>query len=235
MKKFVFIVAVLSSLTLFGQKRDSIAFFTYDVAPQLENILPSPPGLDDPLFFNDWNQYLWGKSVRGTERGELAVADARINSVYFLKRFSPAVGRTLTPEEYPILNQLLLRAHHTEQQAGRSAKKHFARVRPYQQFHEASGMPEWENQKDFTSYPSGHTHASWLEGMILTAIDPEHAEQIMKVAYELGQSRVILGYHYQSDVDAGRIAASITFARLCSMPEFLEMLQKAKDEYNGKK
>ena len=65
--------------------------------------------------------------------------------------------------------------------------------------------------------------------MILTAIDPDHTEEIMKVAYELGQSRVIVGFHYQSDVDAG----SVTFARLCAMPEFLDMLTAAKAEYDA--
>lgn len=68
--------------------------------------------------------------------------------------------------------------------------------------------------------------------MILTTIDPEHTKGVMKVAYELGRSRVIVGFHYQSDVDAGRVAGSVTFARLCAMPESLDMLQGCKKEYN---
>ena len=208
-------------------------FYTTEEAPHLENVLPAPPGLQDPLFYNDWCQYQWGKSIRDTERGELAVKDSRIGASYFFKRFSPAMHRELTQEKYPTLYNLLYRAHMTEMQAGASAKKHFARVRPYQQFKEASGVPSAESPTDFTSYPSGHTHASWLVGMILTSIDPEHTEEIMKVAYELGQSRVIVGFHYQSDVDAGRIAASVTFARLCAMPEFLDMLAAAKAEFQA--
>jgi acid phosphatase (class A) len=208
-------------------------FYTTEEAPHLENVLPEPPGLQDPLFYNDWCQYQWGKSIRDTERGELAVKDARIGASYFFKRFSPAMHRELTQEKYPILYKLLYRAHMTEMQAGSSAKKHFARVRPYQQFKEASAVPSAESPTDFTSYPSGHTHASWLVGMILTSIDPEHTEEIMKVAYELGQSRVIVGFHYQSDVDAGRVAASVTFARLCAMPEFLDMLADAKEEFKA--
>ena len=62
-------------------------------------------------------------------------------------------------------------------------------------------------------------------------IDPAHAEEIMKVAYELGQSRVIVGFHYQSDVDAGRLCGSVTFARLQSMPEYQKMLEKAVKEF----
>lgn len=231
----IFLLAAMLPLLASAQtiKEKHLPFYATEEAPHLENILPAPPSLQDPLFFNDWCQYQWGKSVRDTERGKQAVSDARIGATYFFKRFSPAMHRELTEEKYPILHELLYKAHMTEMQAGSSAKKHFARVRPYQQFKEESGVPSAESPTDFTSYPSGHTHASWLAGMILTAIDPVHTEGIMKVAYELGQSRVIVGFHYQSDVDAGRIAASVTFARLCAMPEFLDMLNAAKAEYDA--
>lgn len=212
-------------------------FYTREEAPHLENVLPNPPELSDVRFADDWNKYLWGKSIRDTERGKQAVEDAMIGAEYFMKRFSAVMDCTLTPENNPILYQLLLKTHRTEGQAGASAKAYFKRVRPYQQFKEPTAVPTHENPTDFTSYPSGHTHISWAVGMILTAIDPDHTEEIMKVAYELGQSRVIVGFHYQSDVDAGRLAGSITFARLCAMPEFLDLLQQAKDEFakNSKK
>lgn len=210
-------------------------FYTQEQAPHLENVLPNPPGITDPRFADDWNQYVWGKSVRETPRGERAVQDAFLNAAYFMKVFSPVMSHPVTPEANPELFMLLCKAHKTEQEAGASAKAYFKRVRPYQQFHEPTSVPKGENPTDFTSYPSGHTHVSWLVGMILTTLDPEHTVGIMKVAYELGQSRVITGFHYQSDVDAGRVAGSITFARLCAMPEFLEMLQAAKNEYQSGK
>jgi len=228
------IAAVLSLGARTAAQTKVEPFYNRSQAPHLENVLPAPPSLNDSRFFDDWCQYQWGKSIRETPRGIQAVEDADISAQFFMKRFSAAVGKELTAEQYPCLYELFLRAHKTEGEAGRSAKKYFARVRPYQQFKEASGKPEWEDPEDFTSYPSGHTHASWLMGMILTAIDPVHTEAIMKVAYELGQSRVIVGYHYQSDVDAGRVAGSITFARLCAQQDFLDMLEAAKKEYRNK-
>lgn len=240
MKKFLLIAALmLSSLCLFAQQsvtREKFTpFYTTENAPHLENILPEPPALTSARFQDDWAQYQWGKSIRDTERGKIAIADAGIGAEYFMKRFGPVMERELTPDEYPHLFRLLRRAHLTEQQAGASAKKHFARVRPYQQFKESTSVPAGENPTDFTSYPSGHTHASWLTGLILTAIDPDHTEGIMKVAYELGQSRVIVGFHYQSDIDAGRVAGSVTFARLCAEPEFQQMLKLAMNEYQSRK
>ncbi|MBO7468202.1 MAG: phosphatase PAP2 family protein [Bacteroidaceae bacterium] len=206
-------------------------FYTREEAPHLENVIPAPPTLVDPLFFNDWAQFQWGLSVRDSERGKQAVEDAHINATYFMKRYSEATDIELTPETHPELFRLFSRLHLTEQQAGASAKLYFQRVRPYQQYKEPSAVPDHENPTDFTSYPSGHTHASWLVGLTLVTLEPEHTEQIMKIAYELGQSRVIVGFHYQSDVDMGRIAGSITFARVMAEPEFQKQYEKAKKEY----
>jgi acid phosphatase (class A) len=47
-----------------------------------------------------------------------------------------------------------------------------------------------------------------------------------------GQSRVIAGYHWQSDVDAGRIAASAGIARLHADKRFQRLLKKARREYH---
>ncbi len=227
--------AVLCSVAALAQKSVTeekfTPFYTTDQAPHMENVIPAPPSLTDARFYDDWTQYQWGKSVRDTERGKQAVADANLGARYFMERFGAVMGREMTPDTYPELYRLISRLHLTEQQAGASAKRYFHRVRPYQQFKEATSVPQHENAQDFTSYPSGHTHVSWLVGLTLTALDPDHTEQIMKVAYELGQSRVIVGFHYQSDVDMGRVMGSVTFARLWADESFQKMFEKARREF----
>ena len=239
MKKYFLVLAFLliaTTIFLAQNKKDELRpFVTSEQAPKLEQILPPPPGLTDPRFHDDWAQYQWGLSMRATERGLQARSDAFIDAAYFMQRFSPAMRHAVTQEDNPKLYVLLQRAHMTEWNSNSSVKAYYHRVRPYQQFKEHTSVPEHESPTDYSSYPSGHTMASWLVGMILTAIDPDHTESIMKVAYELGQSRVITGYHYQSDVDAGRVSASILFARLCADPEFLQMIEDARQEYNKKK
>ena len=64
----------------------------------------------------------------------------------------------------------------------------------------------------------------------LSELNPDRAEPILKRGYEYGQSRVIAGYHYQSDVDAARLAASAAVARIHSTPEFAEAMKKARRE-----
>ncbi len=56
--------------------------------------------------------------------------------------------------------------------------------------------------------------------------------EILKRGFEMGQSRVICGYHFQSDVDAARIVASAVVARLHANDAFVKQLNKAKDEFS---
>ena len=46
-----------------------------------------------------------------------------------------------------------------------------------------------------------------------------------------GQSRVIAGYHWQSDVDAARLVASAAVARLHTDKCFMKLMKKARREY----
>ena len=45
------------------------------------------------------------------------------------------------------------------------------------------------------------------------------------------ESRVIVGAHWQSDIDAGRLAASAAVAKMHTSPEFLAQMEKAKKEF----
>ncbi|MCQ2279126.1 MAG: phosphatase PAP2 family protein [Bacteroidales bacterium] len=219
---------LLFALSVAGYAQNYTPFYS---GVCLEKVLPPPPSITDARYFDDWTQYQWGLSVRSTQRGVQAREDAFLNPEYFMKRFSPAPHRELSVEKYPVLADLMARTHATEWTNNASVKRHYRRPRPYQQFADSTLVPEHVNLHDSTSYPSGHTMVSWMEGLVLCVIAPEYTEEIMQVAYELGQSRVIAGYHYQSDVDAGRLCASILFARMCSNPDYLALLEKAKAEY----
>ncbi len=198
--------------------------------PDASHFLPTPPNENDTKFVSDSCMYEWGKTFRGTLRGDTAIADAGYAIAYFLKRFSPAVNQELTPETHPELTKLLLAAMNAGNKSIQKAKKRFARRRPYQYFSEGTPTPHEEYPNDFTSYPSGHTVRAWMAAMTLTAVSPENANAIMKIGYEIGQSRVILGFHYQSDVDAARLAASAAFARLCAEKSFHKAIEKAQKE-----
>lgn len=78
------------------------------------------------------------------------------------------------------------------------------------------------------SYPSGHTTLGWTMALALAEIRPERQNKLLQRGYEYGQSRVICGAHWQSDVDAGRILGAAVFARLHADEQFVAALNKAK-------
>ena len=81
------------------------------------------------------------------------------------------------------------------------------------------------------SYPSGHTMRGWTAALLLAEVNPAAADTIFARGWMYGESRVIVGAHWQSDVDASRVAASIGVCALHSSPEFREQMAKAQEEY----
>ena len=221
--------------SLLAQDMIPVQILTVDQMPQAEKFLPDPPAQTDPLFFNDLVQFQKGKELRDTPRGAQAVEDASTRVEHYLKRFGEVMGREMTPEEYPEMASYILSVYTAARQSISSTKKYYKRLRPYLLFKEHTSIPEREEENDMSSYPSGHTVRGWAVALALVSIDPEHQNEILKTGYEIGQSRVIAGFHYQSDVDAARLAGSAAFARLSSEPVFQGLFRKAKAEFDAKK
>jgi acid phosphatase (class A) len=90
---------------------------------------------------------------------------------------------------------------------------------------------EEEELRHSGSYPSGHSARGWAIALVLAEINPANQDAILKRGIDYGESRVIAGYHYQSDVDAARLAASATVARLHADDAFAKQMVKAKKEF----
>ena len=65
--------------------------------------------------------------------------------------------------------------------------------------------------------------------------DSARADTIFARGWMYGESRVIEGAHWQSDVDASRVAASIGYSALQTSAAFREQMERAKAEFARKK
>lgn len=206
-----------------------------EVADSL-SLLPPPPAFDSVAFLNDEAQYKKGYQLRKTPRGEQASKDANIGAEDVFKHFSQAFGMKLSKETTPELYKLVSKMREDAGDlATRSAKKHYQRVRPFAFYHTSTCNSKDEKELSSNgSYPSGHTSIGWATALILAEINPNAQNAILKRGFEIGQSRVICGYHWQSDVDAARVVASALVAKLHSNDTFLEQLKKAKEEFKAK-
>lgn len=203
-----------------------------DVANSLE-LLPPPPSAESIQFMYDKARYDWGKSLRKTERGEQAFQDARVGGDGVPRAFSEAFGIDITKDGTPEIYTLVVGMREDAGDlATRDAKNYYNRQRPFSFFDEMTCNPEQQEELSTNgSYPSGHTAIGWATALVLSEINPDRIDEILERGFQMGESRVICGYHFQSDVDAGRIVAAGAVARLHADEGFNKQLEKAKKEF----
>ncbi len=208
-------------------------YLTLEQAPDSLILLPPPPAFDSISFLSDKAQYDVGKALRSTARGTQAYEDADVSKDSLTRTFSSAFGQAITAQQTPALYELIATMKEDAgDYATQGAKKYYNRVRPFSFFNEPTCRPEDEAKLSTNgSYPSGHTTIGWAVALVLAEVNPERQDQILKRGFDIGQSRVICGYHWQSDIDAARVMASSVVATLHTNPAFVAQLGKAKQEF----
>ncbi|HLZ18891.1 MAG TPA: phosphatase PAP2 family protein [Smithellaceae bacterium] len=207
-----------------------------DKAPNSMTLLPAPPAESSAAFGADQEAFRTTRALVGTPRWTQAVRDANIDFPEAPKAFSCALDTPITKDDTPNLYMLMHRSWTDAVVATLAAKKKYNRIRPFKLNSERSCTPDWEAKlaKD-GSYPSGHTAIGWTWALILAEIAPERADAILSRGFAYGQSRVICGVHWQSDVNAGRVLAAAVVAKLHSDPVFRAQLSAAKKEWAAAK
>ena len=227
MKKTLILIALMPLIGL-AQKPllDSMQM------PNAVYFLPPPPDTASAAFQYDKAQYRWGKEQR-KDRTRLAIAvnDAIWSIDNICKIYSGVLGFEISEQNAPAIYRMLTLGLLTTDQAGKLPKNHYMRTRPYVYYGEPTIYPPDEAWlRTNGSYPSGHTILGWSAALLLTEMAPDKAT-ILARGYIYGQSRVIAGYHWQSDVDAARLVASAAVARLHADRRFLKLMKKARREY----
>jgi len=213
--------------------RDYDAFLSFETVPDDVALLPPPPAEGTAAFAADVAAYETGLTLRQTGLGILARQDNDITAPAIGGHFAESFGMELSPQSAPVTFNLIYRAAATlGWYAIIKGKEHYQRPRPFMYYHVRScvSVEDEEELRASGSYPSGHTAYGWGVALVLAEISPERQDAILKRGFEFGQSRVICGVHWQSDVDAGRLVAAATVARLHADPAFINQLAAAKHE-----
>ena len=233
MVKKVLLFASLIALCIVSAAQEKETYLTVEQMPDLVKILPAPPDSLSMFFFNDIIRYEWGKQQRqNPERAAIAIRDAEWSVDSLVVIFSEPFGLHITPEATPQLYKLFVTSVETIAKMRVAPKKHFHRTRPFEYFGEhVLSVSEEPFIRGEGSYPSGHTIRAWSIALVMAEINPDAADALFARAWTSGESRVIVGAHWQSDVDASRVAASIGYARLQSCPEYRDQVGRARAEF----
>ena len=214
-----------------GQKVPT--YFTIDQMPDLVKCLPAPPAWKSQEFQYDSIRYFWGKALRAdSARAAVANSDAVWSLESLFASFKDQFGLTVSKETTPEIWKLLETSISTIDLIRIRPKAHFLRKRPFEYFNDHI-LTTWEEDelRGEGSYPSGHTIRGWSAALLLAEINPEAANEIFARGWEYGESRVIVGAHWQSDVDASRAAASIAYDKLQTSPAFRKQMSRAVKEF----
>ena len=194
--------------------------------------LPPPPPSGSAALLLDQQVYLRSRSVKQRDPGRWALAtrDARLDDDHLLAAFACALGLLPDRAATPSLYRLLDRAAPDTRPQTDAAKAFFARLRPYLRNHQPICVARFTSLDGTPSYPSGHATLGMSLGLILTELAPDRASALLARARVFGESRIVCGVHWLSDVQAGYLNAAGLVAALHSSPSFRADLEQARGE-----
>lgn len=229
----VLIAALAFSTTMvYAQEDFTTTYIPEGERPDGTKFLPEPPKPSDATFFNDFYYYHWGKSVRNTELGALAIEH---DAAELVDVYSDIVGVKISPTETPEIYRFCQWMCNDIQKENTHTRNIFKRTRPFVLFNEPSAIPENdEEKKQSWGYPSGHVARSYAYALTLSCLVPEKSAEIMDFADTYALGRVICGHHYKSDTDASLRLATTVFASAIGRQLFIEQWGKARLEYMDK-
>ena len=208
-------------------------YLTVEQLPDLIKCLPAPPAFDSPEFANDLMRYSWGKEQRkDSARAAIVRRDAVWNYDSLFAEFSVPFGLTISKEGTPEIYKLLITSLMTTDPMRVAPKAYYHRLRPFELLGDHMLVESEESHlRGEGSYPSGHTHRGYTCALLLAEINPAKADTIFARGWMYGESRVINGAHWQSDVDASRVSAAIGYCALHTCEAFCAQMALAKNEF----
>jgi len=195
-----------------------------------KDILPGPPAPGTPYDVADRANYDATRALEGTERWKLAQQDNDLWEGGALKRYACAIGKEISARSTPAAWRLLHKIELDVRTVGTPPKDHFNRTRPAIGNDKPVCVPRADWMRTNASYPSGHSMVAWAWALVLTEAAPERADALLRLGQESGESRVICGVHFTTDVEAGRTLGAGMVARLHAEPAFNADLAEMKRE-----
>jgi len=199
-----------------------------EALPDSLALLPPPPAAGSAAFAADEDAYRSTRKLRDAPRWALAAKDADLTFPNAAETFSCVLAMPVSEEATPHLNMLLRRLRTDASRVNDKPKEFYKRRRPFNAYGEPSCTPRVHLKDD--SYPSGHSSIGWAWALALAEIAPDRANAILARGLAFGQSRVVCGVHWKSDVEAGRVVGASVVSRLHADPVFTAQLAAARKE-----
>lgn len=141
-----------------------------------------------------------------------------------------SIGTWFNAENLPLTADLAAKVWQDASYFIWSLKFKYARIRPYIIDPSVKNL---ENT-DWAAFPSGHASNSYVNAYLYSELAPEFSDYFLKDAYDMAHSREIIGVHYPSDSESGRVFARQFVNMLFKDEKFLKDFEKVKEEWARK-
>ena len=187
-------------------------------------LLAPPPAAGSPAALDDLQTVLAAQVARTAAEDEAAKSDAE-RSVF---RFTDVLGPNLAPTTLPRTAAFFKRVEQLDKASVKLAKSWWKHPRPSEVSDKVHPLSV-EKPGDW-SYPSGHATFGYTTAILLANMLPEKRTAIFDRAALYAHHRVVMGVHFPSDVEAGRIAGTVIAAHLMQDPRWRADFVAARDE-----
>jgi acid phosphatase (class A) len=233
-------VAVSEPHTLFGQQVDIVA------------LLPPPPREDSAEQQADLAAVLEAQRAAHANGGiPHALADVQSSC----GRFSDALGYDLTSADAARVLSFLDQTARQGSLISVPAKRYWRRTRPYAYSPDVEPLGDMPARRKsslgssssggtngqltaeqlraaddlvHSSYPSGHTTFGTLCAILLAEMVPEKRAALFARNLDYDHSRMVVGAHFPTDLEAGRLAGTVAGALMLEDPDVQRELAKAR-------
>lgn len=137
-----------------------------------------------------------------------------------------SIGTWFNPDSLPLTAALVANTWKDAEYLIWKYKNYFIRIRPYKL---EPGLNNLE-ETNWAAYPSGHATNSYVNAYLYSELLPEFSSFFLKDAYDMAHSREIIGVHYPSDSESGRLLAYQLVQRLLANDAFKKDFAAAKAE-----
>jgi len=168
---------------------------------ELTELLPPPPAPSSERHRRDLAVMLTVQKSRTAAQVERALADVAAGTF----GFRDILGPNFSMERLPTVAGLFEKVRRDANIALAAGKVAWDRKRPFDASADVKPIGE---RPASSSYPSGGSTTAYLTAILLAKMVPEKRAELFSRGRRFGASRVILGLHFPSDVEAGRLAAT---------------------------
>jgi len=252
MRKYLFVAALL---TLGATPALSLSNEPYLASGQVDAILllPPPPPANSDLQKRELSDVLTAQKQRTP-----ALVKRSLDDKVDLFGFANVMGPKFTPENIPNAAAFIRKVGRETAAQVNLVKDCWERPRPFladPQIHPPGQMqqataiapgttvqntaphgpgspclPVGPTPAFSYSYPSGHSTYGAVTGILLANMVPEKRRELFARGWDYGESRVVGGVHFPTDVESGRIEATAMVALMMQNADFRADLAAARAE-----